>query len=1068
MRILFCLLSFTLTVSSLAQSRTIAKAKEDFTQGQFVEGLQRLNSLSKDPNEQTLFNYFKAYYFYLPNNPNYALDSAYNCVVRSAQIYSGLSEKDRSGLCAEFLICQARFGSLQDSLTNEIFTDLVRKKDLKGLQNFCLSYPQSKAYSAAVQKVEELKFEQAKTANDLTLLDQFLKDYPQSKYSPQVNSLREKIRYELAIKVNALSAYQLFLTDFINSTYQQDVLNRIEDLTYTNAKAAHSLAIYKDFQTQFPKSKYKVEIDSLVYGLRYDAVMLQPDIVAIEALLAAFPKGPKTTDLQQLLDDKYFALAKAEPTLTNLENYCTKYKGNGARFTELAQLLEKMRFDQAQQFNSKESWLKFMADFPNSNLLSEAKIALADLFTIAPYLNANGRMEFRDLQTKTKQFNKEFDFILPFENGKAIVQENGRFGLLDDQGKYLITPLYDKMEAYFSSNLIVASKLKPELVNFWQKTTDEIYNDNWSQNDILALKSQLSTITSYNAETPAEISAFRRYLGALVSENYYSYDDFSYDGTEDEEFYKLKEKADKEFNQMDFTLYLFAPGPFTTKKVTAYSVSDMPGYLYSAQYFNYSLDNINYMVEYVNGSFVDCGTDDHLTMFFNSEVKVVRDGFFEAEEGYNPGSFYLTSLNGTRLTKQEYNVMEPIGTTGAYFLCHQGGTYEQFKGVMWDIIGGKWGVINKAGQIILPMIFDQLYAVDSFDLYPYLVATINKVLPTEYNNYNETLGNVGLVNLEGKELIPYSDGYNIIEFKNPQTIIVTKNAVVGYYANGMTDGAVTLGGTAGVIDLQRKTILPVEYNEIMPINNCNQFVVRKGMKLVASKEFTDEYTPVGGKYSLVNRNNQFLIPTPIDFLNTDLVGCVGCAVGYYDQAFNGKWGVINELGKTVVPFTYSDILASQLKGVLTVNTGALYKKEAYGYEVATNGKYGLMRNNALMTPIKYKEIYIYEGYIEAQLGESTELFQPNCQPLPFACDALGNIGGQENIKTSLLAYRVGAKWGLVNANFEKITEPIFWGEIDGPNNQHPFTFEKGYFLVDQGGMKCYVTRKGQVLKDGLN
>jgi hypothetical protein len=169
-----------------------------------------------------------------------------------------------------------------------------------------------------------------------------------------------------------------------------------------------------------------------------------------------------------------------------------------------------------------------------------------------------------------------------------------------------------------------------------------------------------------------------------------------------------------------------------------------------------------------------------------------------------------------------------------------------------------------------------------------------------------------------------------------------------------------------------------------------------------------------------------------------------------------------------VPFTYSDAMPSQLEGVFTVNTGRTYKKEEYGFEEATKGKCGLVRNGTLMTPMKYNEIYVYENYIQAELESASDFYQPNCQPVPFKCDAISAISSQVDGKTVLLAYRVGAKWGLLNTNFEKITEPIFWGEIDGERNEHPFTSHNGYIMVDQGGMKFYVTRKGKVLKEGLN
>jgi hypothetical protein len=121
-----------------------------------------------------------------------------------------------------------------------------------------------------------------------------------------------------------------------------------------------------------------------------------------------------------------------------------------------------------------------------------------------------------------------------------------------------------------------------------------------------------------------------------------------------------------------------------------------------------------------------------------------------------------------------------------------------------------------------------------------------------------------------------------------------------------------------------------------------------------------------------------------------------------------------------------------------------------------------------MTPIKYNEIFFEDNYIQASLGNTSEFFQLNCQPLPFKCDDLSRIEDSEEMKSNMLAYRVGAKWGLMDTNYNKVTEPIFWGEIDGESNSNPFEYHFGYFLVNQGGQKFYVNRKGKVLKEDAN
>lgn len=1062
MRFLSLFFGISVSLISFSQSRTISKVKEDFAAGNYAAGLERLNTLTKGTEEQVLSQYFKAYYFGLTANPKFSLDSAYVALSLSEQQYATLAEKEQTGLCEAYGICKSRFPLYKDSLTQVMFSSLVQLKDLAGLQKFCLTYPKASNYAQAVVKVEELRFDQAIAANEITVLESFLKDYPTSKYGSKVKDLLEKLKYEKALKLNSIAAYELFLKEYKDSKFKKDVLDRIELISYNDAKTVHSIAIYKSFLTQFPSSKYRTEIDSIVYVMGYESVLAKNDITSIEDFLKEYPNRQYTQKLTQLLEEKYYTRAKSSPTKEYLEAYCEKFNNPSQRLSELSLLLENLYFTEASTLNTKEQWLLFISKFPNSTQLKEAKIALADLFTIAPYLLASGRMEYRDIQTKTRQYNRDFEFAYPFSDGLAIVQDNGLYGLINDQGKMIINLTFHNLKPFFENKLYIASKRKPETEKYWKGTSAGLFNSEWSTSDISQLNTELSTISSYLIETPQELAAFRNCLGAFITEQYYSFSNYSY-GKDGQKFDELKEKALETFNAQDHYIYIFGEGPFYQKFVEDYEAFE------GTSRIVYTLKEKTYFLEYREGKICDNGSTDHFIVYENSSVKIIREGYMFTDETSNPGDFYLQATNGTRLTKTPYNNMSEIGSKGEYFLCHQGGEYQPNIGDSWDLVGGKWGVVNKNGQVVLPLIFDELYPVDSFDVHPYFISIINKVWPAEYNDYQETLGNSGLIDLEGKEIVPYADGYNVIEFRSPNTIIVTKNAVLGYYENSIDGEWYPIGGLSGVIDINRKILLPVVYNSIYPINNEKQFIAIKGQKVLPDKEYPGSFKLIStGKYYLMGRNNQSLLATPLDYLSTDLSGCLGCSVTYYEEAYNGKWGIINEKGQTVVPFNYSEINSSyniNAKDVHVVLTGRSYKKENYGgFDIVTEGKKGLIRNGTLMTPISYNEIDFGDHFISAQIGKTTSFFQLNCQPIPLSCEDLLELTiGTESIP--FYAYRIGPKWGLANNKFEKLTEPIFWGTINGENNNSPFSYSNGYFLVDQGGLKYYVTRKGQVLKD---
>lgn len=142
----------------------------------------------------------------------------------------------------------------------------------------------------------------------------------------------------------------------------------------------------------------------------------------------------------------------------------------------------------------------------------------------------------------------------------------------------------------------------------------------------------------------------------------------------------------------------------------------------------------------------------------------------------------------------------------------------------------KWGLINRRGELILPIIFDSFfYFQDGF-------ATLS------LNGKN------GLINLNGETVIPFE--YESISFPKNCKIVAAKN------------------GKFGIMNLQYEVIFPFKYEYI--------------------SDFNDDYVCVlkEGKYGLVNYSDEILIDFEWELM--EIVGenfCVGKTV---DIFFNRK------------------------------------------------------------------------------------------------------------------------------------------------------------------------------------
>lgn len=87
------------------------------------------------------------------------------------------------------------------------------------------------------------------------------------------------------------------------------------------------------------------------------------------------------------------------------------------------------------------------------NLLQAQDLKLHVLITQLPYSNKaieakfeNGKIYYFNKNTSEKLFLTGFDIAYPFFLKSAIVKQNGKYGIIDKNGDYLIKPIYNDFE----------------------------------------------------------------------------------------------------------------------------------------------------------------------------------------------------------------------------------------------------------------------------------------------------------------------------------------------------------------------------------------------------------------------------------------------------------------------------------------------------------------------------------------------------------------------------------------------------------------------------------------------
>ncbi len=168
--------------------------------------------------------------------------------------------------------------------------------------------------------------------------------------------------------------------------------------------------------------------------------------------------------------------------------------------------------------------------------------------------------------------------------------------------------------------------------------------------------------------------------------------------------------------------------------------------------------------------------------------------------------------------------------------------------------GGKWGYVNREGEITIPLIYDH---VSSFN---------EGCASVRLNNVS------GVINYDGEEVVPFKYD-NVEEFHG-----------------GVA--SVKIGKEWGLVDKNGEEIAPPKYFEV---ETCDSGVI-----VVSEKE---------GTYGLMNAYGELVTPLKYRFIDLESDWIDGIAIAMTDE-FNGEYfikqyGFLGIYGKEITPIKYS-------------------------------------------------------------------------------------------------------------------------------------------------------------------
>ena len=508
----------------------------------------------------------------------------------------------------------------------------------------------------------------------------------------------------------------------------------------------------------------------------------------------------------------------------------------------------------------------------------------------------NGRKEFF-ITKKNLKLEGDFDEVRIFSFGLAGVRKNRTWGFIDEKGKLIIQPIYDKIQ-YFTVNGL-CPVVKNGKSGFIDKTGKEIipiiYDDARSQ--------QLDDIVIVQKN---KRWAFFDNKGKQLS-------DFVFDEVFSTEHY-------------DFSKDIFDRSQSTYFKNGVVLVRNGK---------NYEFINEKIKPAFPNNKF------DSATVF---------DAFKNAIVKRN-GKYGMIKSDGQIKVPLEYNFIEPYdsnhGNYSEYFNARKGKVYSIFNKNLRKIgeslepiynnfrtdnptisfknLKGKYGVIDKNGNVKVPFVYDEELR---FEEESYAIATKN----------NE----VGLIDSHNKILIPFGKQFIDEVFDRLDD---KPKELANYFI-------VTNDNTAKIVDVTNKTIVN-DYQSIRPLfYDHSKFLVKKNEKFgvidltnkilspIIYDEFSDwvEYGPenrhivkLGSKSGMLEEKT-FKVKIPVDY---NFV-FISRFVVFVEK--NKKYGIIDLNNKILCPLIYDELKPNFGYGLGFGDDKIYARKGKQYFEIDINGK----------------------------------------------------------------------------------------------------------------------------------
>ena len=901
--LLFILFNF-FSNHSFGQERKINKSIEYIQTNEFDKAEELISTIYlKTPKSPTIL-WVKSLLYGSLNYSKYNIDSSFIYYCGAIEEVQKLEAKEQLEICTDFKLCLSRAQSVKDSIAGVAFLKYKSHNSIDMMRVFNNVYKGTSFIQSSNDLIEDLYYKNANELNTTSSYSDFLKMYPSSSKRDVVQAKIHEIEFKLVVSKNEKIAYQNYLDTYPKSTHCNEVRKKIETLDYEKTKSSMSFKDFEEFTKTYPNSLYLKEIQE-VYELPYfNEAMKQRDIASLNNFKLRYPASKHLKDVNEVICE--------------------------------------LTFEGVKKINTRNAYKEFVRLFPNSKFESEAQKKIIDLFPIVPKLLASGQYIYVDKFTGEDLFGREYEKAGLYQNNQAIVMENGKYGVIDENGQTIIPAFYDEIQLCTNPDLYLVTMNKRQ--GLFNNEGKKLLNADY-ENDYMFDNKDFIGFNAFGKESTGGLPDFQfKIVNKGLVKYQCPYDELpaftnglaivSKGNDIENSILGLYAIINENYQEVIPFKYNFIAPVYDRTDLFYFNVGG------TGEYTDGGIYPIAGKWGVVNstGKVIIPAIFDELTRLYSEDKS--KPIYFVANRGRNtdtgedpeiPGNCGLIDINGNEIIPFEYQDITDGGKD--QLIVNKGGhlSYVEYGAY---ISGGKWGVIDFSNKVKVPIIYDELnLAKNNF--------TFRKGSKIgEYGEYEG--GKYGLVSIDNKMVIPATYDY-LDAYTSGKAVLVCLGCQTASEP-GMP--MMPYGGKWGAFDQKGKIILTTSYSEISTTADSNLLILNNGK--VFGKEYPGE-VKIEGKFGVSDCSGKLILPVKFDQI---IVGSKYIFAKLADKyqvyskqgalASDKKFDDITELSNSYFSFRIGEkngILKSDLSELFPARFWATKTELGYDYDISIEGPF---------------------------------------------------------------------------------------------------------------------------------